>query len=420
MKEHKSISRSKTFLIVFNCFLALAIVVSGMMIVIDRSRIKNGVAYTGGSPAGETATAQDSTSKLTGTRSARLMCAGDNLIHRSIYKQAKARSQDGGYDFSYDYAMIKDIIGKADIAFLNQETVIDPEKEPSSYPLFNSPPELLDTMIDVGFDVYNQATNHVMDKQLSGALNDLKLFHSKKDIILTGLYENNEEMLKPQTKDVNGITFSFVGFTQYLNGLTVPSDSDLGLVYLTDKRKTQDELYATMKKMIETARAASDVVCVSMHWQEENITKPNDSEKEIVDKLLEYGADIIIGTGPHALQPIEYMQNGDGEQALVIWSLGNFISCQDSMVNLLGGIADVKVSKDLATGKTKVDSGKLIPTITQYGGSYSNVHVVPLSDYTEELARAHSCSGRNSSFTLTGIKKFYEDMYGDKLELKAE
>lgn len=413
MKDTHKWTKGKIALVVFDCLLCLSIVVGSMMIVIDNSRIKNGAVYQDGNNIADGTDNQPA--MLQGTKTVRLMCAGDNLIHRSIYKQANTRAGGNGYDFSYAYEEIKDIISLSDIAFLNQETIIDPESEPSSYPLFNSPKELLDEMIEVGFDVFNQSTNHTMDKKLSGALNDLELFKSKENILLTGLYETREEMLKPQTREVNGITFSFVGFTEFLNGLSVPSDSDLGLVYLTDKRYSQEEIYSTMKQMIDNAKQASDIVCVSMHWQTEDITVPDESQLQITEKLLEYGADIIIGTGPHVLQPIEYKQNGDGENALVIWSLGNLISCQNKKNNMLGGIADITVSKDLPSGKVEIKSASLIPTITHFGNSFSNVKIIPLAEYSETLASQHGVD--SSSFTYDYITNFYTEMFGDKLKI---
>ncbi len=347
----------------------------------------------------------------TGTTTARLVCAGDNLIHQAIYTQAKSRGANGAYDFSYAYKEVADIVGSADISFLNQETVIVPSKPVSSFPLFNSPPELLDEMIKIGFDVFNQSTNHVMDKQVSGAIEDYDLFHSKKDILLTGLYKTWDEMFIPQTMTRNDITFSFVGFTEYLNGLVVPKTSDLGLVYLTDTRHTQDELYDTMQRMINIAKENSDIVCVSMHWQQEDITSPNDSQKAIAQKLVDMGADVIIGTGPHVLQPMEFITREDGSKVLVIWSLGNFISTQANRPNLLGGLADVTVEKNYDTGKTYVSKAGFIPTVTHYGGGRSNVRIIPFAKYDKTLAASHG-----AGITYSFIEKFYNDMFGDLLE----
>ncbi len=415
MKDTHKWTKGKTAIIIFDCLICLAIVVSSMVMVIDNSRIKNGAVYQAPDSG---VSSDDGGAKPViqqGTQTARLMCAGDNLIHRSIYTQAKSRAGGNGYDFAYAYENVKDIISSADIAFLNQETIMDKDNEPASYPLFNSPTELLDEMIEIGFDVFNQSTNHTMDKTLSGALNNIELFKSKQNVLLTGLYETRDDMLKPQTREVNGITFSFVGFTEFLNGLRVPSSSDLGLVYLTDTRYSQEEIYATMKQMIDIAKENSDVVCVSMHWQTEDITVPDESQIQITQKLLEYGADIIIGTGPHVLQPMEMKQNGDGEDALVIWSLGNFISCQNKRNNMLGGIADITVKKDLATGKVSFESATLIPTITHFGSSFSNVRIIPFADYSEELAAQHGV--KSSSFTYNYISEFYTDMFGDRLKV---
>lgn len=413
MKDTHKWTKGKVAIIVVNCLLCLTIVLSSMIIIIDKSRMNSSSLINGNTLAAD-ATNSD-TAQPQGTATARMMCAGDNLIHGSIYKQANSRANGNGYDFSYAYDQIDDIISLADIAFLNQETIMDSESEPSSYPLFNSPASLLDEMISVGFDVFNQSTNHTLDKGVSGAKNNINLYKSQNNVLLTGLYETKEDMYKPQVKDVNGIKFSFVGFTEWMNGIPVPQNADIGLVCIEDQGTTLEETYATMKQMIANAKSASDVVCVSMHWHDEDITTPDSSQIEIVDKLLEFGADVIIGTGPHVLQPIEYKQNGDGENALVIWSLGNFISCQNKKNNMLGGIADITFSKDLATGKTTVSSTYLIPTITHYNSGFSNVRIIPLASYNEELASQHGVNG--DSFTYSYINEFYTKMYGDKLKI---
>lgn len=411
MKKKKMRKGQKSFLIIFNVFLCLVLISGCTLNLVNYKNSKTGSADNS---ITTTTSAATGTTK-TGKTSARMMCAGDNLIHQAIYTQAKARAGGSGYDFSYPYEKIEKIIALSDIAFINQETIMDKDKEPSTYPLFNSPTQLGDHMIDIGFDVFNQATNHCMDKGLSGALNDINYFKSKKNVILTGLYEKWDDITKPETMTENNITFSFVGFSEYLNGLVVPSDSDLGLVYLTDKRHTQEELYSTMKTAIQNAKKVSDVVCVSMHWQTEGITAPNDAEKKIVSKLIEFGADVIIGTGPHVLQPIEMKKNAQGKNVLVIWSLGNFISTQSNKNELLGGIADVKFSKDYATDTTTVTSAKLIPTITQYGSGRSSVHIEPLSGYSASLASAHSVS-----ITYDYIKNYYKDMFADRLETEVD
>lgn len=409
MKDTHKWTKGKTAIVVVDCILCIAIIVSSILIVVDRSRLKNGVTYD------DTKSAQQDNNTATGTATARLMCAGDNLIHRGIFSQANERADGEGYDFSYSYEQIKDIIGLSDIAFLNQETIIDPNLEPSSSPDFNSPAELLDEMKNIGFDIMNQANENVLDYGEEAARDNMTYIKSKK-MLLTGLYESREDMLKPQVTEVNGIKFSFVGFTEYMDeSYLLDEDSDLGLFYLDDERYSQDELYETMKQMIKNAKLSSDIVCVSMHWKTEDITEPDESQYEIMDKLMEYGADIIIGSGPHVLQPFDFRENGDGEKALIMWSLGNLISCQSGRENLLGGIADITVEKDLATKEVTIKSAKLIPTVTHYEEDYSDIRIIPFRKYSAELAETHGSD--NSEFTYDFIDGFYKEMYGDVLEV---
>lgn len=408
MKDNLKWTKSKIFLIVFNCILCIAIVISAMMIVIDKSRMKNGIVYTDGEPVTTNADAQSA------TQSARLMCAGENLVYSSIFSQASDRANSNGYDFSASYDGIKDIIAKSDLAMVTQSSVMDDKNDPSGSPEFNSPNEILDKLIALGFDVFNQANDHIMDMGLSGAINDIALFKTKENkALLTGLDENREEMIKPHTREVNGITFSFVGITESLGGYSLSEDSDIGIFDLSDDRSSEDEINGSVKQLITNSKNASDIVCVSVHWDADT---SESTQSAIIEKLLDYGADIIIGTGTHTLQPIEYMKNSDGKQALVMRSLGDLISAADTADELLGGIADITVTKDSA-GKTTVTSAKLIPIVTQYSTDYADIKIIPFAKYTKELAASHGILKNDESFTYDFIEKYYKDMFKDALEI---
>lgn len=408
MKDNLKWTKSKIFLIVFNCILCIAIVISAMMIVIDKSRMKNGIVYTDGEPVTTNADAQSA------TQSARLMCAGENLVYSSVFSQASNRANSNGYDFSASYDGIKDIIAKSDLAMVTQSSVMDDKNEPSGSPEFNSPNEILDKLIALGFDVFNQANDHIMDMGLSGAINDIALFKTKEnEALLTGLDENREEMIKPHTREVNGITFSFVGITESLGGYSLSEDSDIGILDLSDDRSSEDEINGSVKQLITNSKNASDIVCVSVHWDADT---SESTQSNIIEKLLDYGADIIIGTGTHTLQPIEYMKNSDGEQALVMRSLGDLISAADTADELLGGIADITVTKDSA-GKATVTSAKLIPIVTQYSTDYADIKIIPFAKYTKELAASHGILQNDESFTYDYIEKYYKDMFKDALEI---
>lgn len=410
MKDNLKWTGSKIFLIAFNCVLCVAIVISAMMIVIDKSRIKNGAVPDNGEVTATDASASKS------INTARLMIAGDNTVYKTVYSQASDKANGNGYDFSSSYDGLKDIIAKADVAMISQNTVMDDKNEPSASPEYNTPDQMLDKLIDIGFDVFNQANDHIMDMGLSGAINDIALFKLKEQqALLTGLYENREEMMKPQVKEVNGIKISFVGITESFGDYELPEDSDIGILDLSDYRSSSDELDGTMKQLVESAKNASDIVCVTVHWDDESSKELNDDQNEIIDKLLKDGADIIIGTGKNELGALEYRDNG--EQALVIPSLGKVISLEDTAESLLGGIADITVTKDQKTNQVTIGSAKLIPTVTVYEEDYSNVRVLPLSKCTENIISKHGFTKDNTTFTLKYINDYYSKKFANNLEV---
>ena len=93
--------------------------------------------------------------------------AGDNLIHHSVFVNAQKLAGGYGYDFKPMYSEVKYLIEGADLAILNQETVISQSNEvrgaEGGVLLFNSPPEVADAVIDLGFDVITMANNHLLD-----------------------------------------------------------------------------------------------------------------------------------------------------------------------------------------------------------------------------------------------------------------
>lgn len=409
VKDNLKWTKSKVFLIGFNCILCIAIVVSAMMVVIDKSRIKNGAVYTGGKTSEEAASDAPPT-----FAAARLMIAGENTAYNTLTNQA--RLDDGGYDFYSAYSQIKAILDRADIAMLTQSTVFDKDNEPSAAPNYNAPDELLDALIKSGFDVYNQANDHIIDMGISGIKNDIALFKSKKDTaILTGIYETRDEMNEPTLCVINDIIFSFVGITEHLGGYSLSYDSDLGILSLSDTRISADELDSMMRQLINSAKRTSDIICVNIHWDSETGKK---KQNELINKLLDYGADVIVGTGVDELSPIRLETNGDNESAVVVNSIGRLISLQENAESMLSGIVDISVSKNFSTGIASVTSAKLIPTVTVYDEDYANLRVMPFSECTAETIENHGFAEVDESFTYSFIENKFKTLYGDKPELE--
>lgn len=318
------------------------------------------------------------------------VAVGDNLIHDTIYNQAAARTSSG-YDFSYDYEKVADLIEKPDVAILNQETIISTEHNVSSYPQFNSPVEVGEEMLDIGFDVFNIATNHSVDCGEKGLVSAINFWKEKK-AITTGAYLNSDDFANIPMNEVNGVKIAYLGFTESTNGLSLPSDTEVILMRAADEN--------VLQQRIMKARETADVVIVNAHWGNEYTHEPTDAQKTLAEKLASWGADVIIGTHPHVIQPVEYIVNNDGRKTLVAYSLGNFISAQNRGPRMLGGMLNFEVVKNNASGEITLENVKFSGIVTHYGYNFSNVRIYPLSDYNEELASKHGVLSKTSDFSL--------------------
>lgn len=318
------------------------------------------------------------------------VAVGDNLIHKPIYNQAAARMTDG-YDFSYAYENLGDIISTPDVAILNQETIISTEHNVSTYPMFNSPVEVGEEMLELGFDVFNIATNHSIDCGEKGLVSAINFWKSK-NAITCGAYLDRDDYSDIPTHEVNGVKIAYIGFTESTNGLSLPSDSEVILVRASEETRLQQRII--------DAKDVADVVVVSAHWGNEYTHEPTESQRQLAQKLASWGADVIIGTHPHVIQPVEYIDNADGSRTLVAYSLGNFISAQNRGPRMLGGILNFEIVKNNATGDLSFENVKFSGVVTHYGQSYSNLRLYPLGEYTDELASKHGVLNNTAEFSL--------------------
>lgn len=328
--------------------------------------------------------------------SVRIVCAGDNLIHRSIYNQAKRRASKNaidGYDFSYVYERVVRYIESADLAILNQETVVTDEFEPSDYPRFCSPEDLGLYMAKIGFDAVSLSNNHILDKNEEGLLATLDFWDSVEGVVSYGAYRDDSDMENIRTLEVNGITFAFLGYMEHTNGLKLKDDAAAEITYLNETELVEAQ--------IKKAKEIADVVIVSAHFGTEISNELKTSQINMARLMVEWGADIIIGTQAHTAQSMEFIERDDGTKGFVYYGLGNFVSAQSDPKALVGILGDLTVTKNLLTGEISIENIKAIPIITQYGYNYSNIHIVPYSEYTNDMLSDHGADG----FTQDSIDK---------------
>ena len=317
---------------------------------------------------------------------ATMIMAGDNLIHSSIYKDASIGNNN--YDFRKMYDLIKPIVENYDIAYYNQETILGgKELGVDDYPTFNSPQEVGDAMIDCGFNLVSLATNHTMDTGERAVLNSRVFWNSKEDVLAVGSYSSFEERNNISVREVNNISYTMLNYTYGTNGINVPKGKEYLVnvwptdLYLNDvSRDTKYQEYKEqVKKDIESVRDSVDVLIVAMHWGVEYTHEPTAYQKDMAQYLASLDVDIIIGTHPHVIQPITFI-----DDTLVIYSLGNLISAQyqdanyNKMVGLMTSLEiEKKVKEDDITITISNIDNELIYT---YYKNWRNFKVVPFSN----------------------------------------
>lgn len=335
--------------------------------------------------------------------SVNMLAVGDNLIHKPIYEQAKARTSDGSYDFMPVYQNLAALIASADIAVINQETMMAESFDVSTYPCFNTPTVMASQLASLGFDVLTIANNHMLDKQSKGLIETLDLINATPGLTSAGAFHGSEEYNQIKPVVVNGISFVFLSYTEHTNGITIPEEKESYIVYL-------DEL-DVVQRQVEYAETVSDVVVVSMHAGIEYSDDENDIQRNFAQNVVNWGADLVIGTHPHTLQPVEYLSNADGKEVPVLYSLGNFVSAQDKVRRLIGGMANITFTKNNTTGEVTVSKPQLDIVITHYGSGFSGIKLYRLADYTDSLAAAHGNSDMSIDYIYKHIRKVIGDEY---------
>lgn len=313
-----------------------------------------------------------------------LMALGDNLIHNTIYWSAE--QPDGSYDFTPVYEEIAKVAAEYDLACINQETIYvsDPAMY-SNYPDFGTPTQVGDALAGAGFDVVTHATNHCYDKLDTGIVDTLGFWRENyPDMAVLGIHDSQEAADTIRVVEKNGLRLALLNYTYGLN-YSAPANK-----YMVDTL-----IRDAVRADLERAEAQADFTAVFVHWGEEGQTRPTQSQRDWAQFMADNGADLIIGSHPHVLQPLETVTSSSGREVPVFYSLGNFVSHQLTAIEMLGGMASVELTK---TGEgVAVTACELVPTINViiyrgYSGGF-DYRPMLLRNYTEELASQHWIEG---------------------------
>lgn len=255
--------------------------------------------------------AQESDSVLT------LLFSGDIMGHDGQLASARNDST-GEYEYDSVFRHIAPFISTADVAIGNLEVTLGGAPY-RGYPAFSSPDELAVACRNAGFDILGTANNHSADRGSRGIFRTVRVLDSL-DIRHTGTWRSQEErdIISPLMICHDSLRIALLAYTYGTNGIVVPPPATVAYI-------------DTMRAGADIRRAEwldADLTVVFIHWGIEYDTLPSAEQKKTAAALLRAGADVIIGSHPHVVQPVTAEADSSGIENPVVWSMGNFVSNQ--------------------------------------------------------------------------------------------
>ncbi len=309
-------------------------------------------------------------------KEATLIAVGDIMMH-STQTRSGYDAKRQTYNFDNFFTPVKNILSKGDWVIGNLETPLAGEDAGgyTGYPLFNAPAELADAAKKAGFNILTTANNHALDRGEKGVIRTIANLRDRK-IPSTGTAGSVAEASRTLISTKNNISLAILAYTYGTNGIPIPQGKDY-LVSLIDEKKI-------IKDIAKARKQGADIVTISLHFGDEYQRQPNPQQKQLVENLLKAGADIILGSHPHVVQPYKIFKfpgkNGKTRKAVAIYSMGNFISGQTKDYTDLGVIFQVSIRKNFPETTTEVTGIKAIPTwVHRYTlNNKTNYRILPL------------------------------------------
>lgn len=350
-----------------------------------------------GRDAGAVRSLEDGLPGKSGKGQVVLAGVGDIMVHRPQYYAQ--RIAPGQYDFRNNFLHVRRIFEGSDLVMGNLETTILPSREISSFPRFNSPPEILDALAHAGFHMLSTINNHSLDTGTPGVYSTLREVEARGITPLGTHHEATDRKYAVQVME--GMTFGIAAFASgyhvggevNLNG--IHSQGLAGRLNVMDAYSV-DRAFLDVKAQLDKMKAEGcEFLVLHLHWGWEYHREPNAYQRRLAQMLVDEGVDLIIGAHPHMVQSIEFLPSTDGErEGLVAYSLGNFLSNQRREIlgvegTEYGAILLATVERDIQ-GKPKVSKAEYIPTwVHLYREEGRSIYeIVPIAAPFERVGRA--------------------------------
>lgn len=338
-----------------------------------------------------------------------IIMVGDMLMHTPV--EESAIQADGTYSYDAIFENTVEEIKAADLAIVNQEVIIAGESYGvSGYPAFNAPFELGHDLVEAGFDVICHGTNHALDKGKKGLKSCISFWEEYyPEIPVLGINGSKEEQEEIYIYEQDGLKIAVLNFTYGTNGIALPSD----MPYAVDMLEKEAVIAAIAK-----AEEIADFTVVCPHWGTEYVLKQTKEQEKWAKIFFENGVDLVIGTHPHVIEPIEIMTDEEsGRSMLVYYSIGNFVNWTSSSGSgianrMVGGMAQITVGTD-ENGKAVILDYGIEPVVSHLTEGTNGVTTYFLKDYTHTLADENEIRKQDENFSVEYCEELCDEVWGD-------
>ena len=338
----------------------------------------------------------------------KIIMVGDVLLHTPV--EESCLQPDGSYDYDSLFSHTKEEIAAADLALVNQEVIIGgADLGISGYPCFNADYSLCDSLVGAGFDVICHATNHAMDKGRAGLVNCAEYWRDEyPQITVLGIHDTADTSTScgadPSIIELGDMRIAVLNYTYGTNGISLPADMPYAVDLLNEEQVAAEEL--------------ADFTIVCPHWGTEYRLTSDALQEKWTKIFAENGADLILGTHPHVIEPIEWVTEEESDhEMLVYYSLGNFVNWTsgtgEGVANrMVGGMAEVTITKN-DHGEVEIADYGVKPMISHVTSGPEGVTTYFLEDYDEVFAEENEIVSQDPDFSREYCVNLCDSVWGD-------
>lgn len=325
------------------------------------------------------------------TNKLKIQLAGDVILNNYLLQ---SNLNNNEYNFDEVFSQIKNKID-GDVCLFNLEGVIDAYNDGSQIagaPIFNYPKEISSAMKNVGFNVCNTANDRVASFSNTGIINNYNNLKNNGLVPVGTSVEGGNNYIVAQ---INGINIAILAYTDMLSDFNNVDTNRISCIDFNDVEGTVDII---SKDVQAVRKLGAEIIIASIHWGDEISLQPTEEQRDLADKIVKCGVDIIYGTGAHIFQTVTYKNIVDNEDnnknVVVAYSMGNFLlhpNVTSGQASQQSAMLNIYIERD-QTHKAYISTAECVPIYIYAGLINEKEHiykyrVLSAMDYVEAQTR---------------------------------